>query len=121
MRLFYIFERCKALESKKTGGFWLLGLNYFVWIMVYLGLKYQVIVSPTLRKEVLRNNAHWGLILLLWIGVILVASMIAIWGIHMLGPNNYHFLSEGQYQELKSVLFSAALAAFVSEYVRKVM
>ena len=47
--------------------------------------------------------------------------MLITWGFHLLTTDEYHYPGSEQYDELKNVLFSALLAAFVSEYAKKVL
>ena len=73
------------------------------------------------RREGVRQQVHVGALLLIWLAIIVSAGMLVTWGFHLLAPEGYHYLSPDQYDELKNVLFSALLAAFVSEYAKKVL
>ena len=73
------------------------------------------------RREELRGNLHAGAVVLIWISIGILALMVLFWAYHLLAPDNIHFLSPEQYNELKSVLFSAALSAFVSGYAKKIL
>ena len=73
------------------------------------------------RKEDLRSVIHWSIVILVLIAVVTIGGMLATWGWHTLAPQHYHWLSPEELTQIKSLLFSAAMAAFVSEYARKML
>ena len=73
------------------------------------------------RREGVRNLVHQGAQALIMVAIAILVIMVATWGWHLLLPENLHYLSPTQYHELKNVLFSAALSAFVADYARKIL
>lgn len=73
------------------------------------------------RRESIRDTLHKGAKLLIWIAIVILTTMVLFWAYHLLAPEHLHFLSTDQYNELKSVLFSAALSAFVSGYAKQML
>lgn len=73
------------------------------------------------RLEVLRKNLHQGAVVLIWIAMLALFSILVSWAWHLVTPEHLHYLGQNQINELKNILFSAALAAIVSDYAKKVI
>jgi len=71
------------------------------------------------RREVIRKHLHWGMVGLLWLGMVSIAALLLTWVYHIVAPNSCHWLSVEQLNKAQNVLFSAILAAVVSDYAKK--
>ena len=70
------------------------------------------------RLEGAKKHFHWGLIILMWIGIATFGVILITWAWHLVTP--WHYLSMPAYNDLKNVLFSAALASFVLDHIKKI-
>ena len=71
------------------------------------------------RREGIRKWVHRVAIFLIVLAGIILSAMLITWAWHVMTP--WPYLSEGKYDELKNMLFSAAIAAFVSDYAKKML
>ena len=78
------------------------------------------------REERAHNRREAGLDLLFSVvrifvvlGAALVCAGLIAWAWHFIGPAEYQWLTGPQLAKLETVLFSALLAAFLSEQARK--
>ena len=73
------------------------------------------------RREGVRGAVHWGAMTLIWLAIGIVAVMLLTWAYHFVTPECIHYLNPNQFDKLENVLFSAALAALVSDYAKKML
>ncbi|MDE0308371.1 MAG: hypothetical protein OXI60_00860 [Acidiferrobacterales bacterium] len=71
------------------------------------------------RREGIRKWVHRVAVFLIILAGVILSLMLFTWAWHVMAP--WPYLSEDKYEELKNMLFSAAIAAFVSDYAKKML
>ena len=70
------------------------------------------------RRQNLQSIVHVAVSVLVVVASGLLGAMLVAWGLHIVLPDHQHWLSAERLAQLQSFLFSAALAALVSQYAK---
>lgn len=65
--------------------------------------------------------AHWCIIALIILGVLIVGSMAVTWVLHLILPIDKRWLSAEEIDHIQALLFSGALSAAITLMGRKVL
>ena len=104
----------KAREQEQSG---LEALNMLSDDVIEKAQKAQAFTS----QAGMRALVSWVVRILAIVGLLILTTMLLTWGWHFVTPENLHYLTAAQRDELKDVLFSAALSAFVTSYARRTL
>lgn len=73
------------------------------------------------RSEALRNHFSNVCIGLIYLATLLGGVMAIVYVLHLILPADLRFLSEQQLGEIKSMVFSGVVGAFVGQYFKRVI
>lgn len=71
------------------------------------------------RVERFHHHLSTGMIVGLWISMIALCAMGISWAYHMVTPDRWHYLSQPQLGDIKTILFSGGVGAFVAGYLKR--
>ena len=71
------------------------------------------------RQEITRDLLSWGMVVVLLLSFIAIASMIVVLAWHYVVSSAFHWLSDEQLGDMKSLLFSGAVAGAVAAFVQR--
>ena len=71
------------------------------------------------RQETTRNILSFGMVVLLLLSFLAIASMIVVLSWHYVVSDAFHWLSDEQLGDMKSLLFSGAVAGAVAAFVQR--
>lgn len=65
------------------------------------------------RKEKFKDHFAIALIFIFWLMIVVGISASLIWTWHLLLPDYYHFLSDGQIRKIETLIFGGVLSTFL--------
>lgn len=82
-------------------------------------LKAKALKSEHSRKEVLRNFFLYAASIFIIAGILIMLAIVITWAVHLLAPDEFHWLTQEQISELQKVLSGSLIAVIASDYIKK--
>jgi hypothetical protein len=77
--------------------------------------------TPVNPNDAMRSHLGRAALVLFWTVVIGIAAMGITWFWHVITPASVHYVAEGQFAVLQSMLFAGVVASAFPVYVKKFM